>query len=504
MIPPLKQHCHGIKDHHGKHNNIGQHEAGQHDKAEHTNLGRDLRRFCLESLELPLFEVMAEHLEIQTSVVAAQYADEPSRDIRKHGRSDSALEAHQRSLIGAWVGQITFEGKHYFDDKKLLVGKLRLIELIDETDEIEKAFHTVGGGGVPEVEEIHDTEVFQYWLQEILFELESLPDAKLPGFIFDTINILKKPFNGWNDKNDFIAIKGRLKAIRRNADKYYASNEKEELIMSAHESKKPKIFISHSSRDKDFVAQIVNLLDGIGLNQAQVFCSSLPGYGIPIDTNIFDFLRDQFLKYDLHVFFIHSSNYYESPVSLNEMGAAWALKSTCTSIFLPGFPFAGMKGVVNSEDVAIKLDNDETEVKDKLNQLHSKIVDEFNLTKKPDIIWESKRDAFIASIRSISPAIVYIPNNANSSIPLSNSAMALLKQAANEDGIILKVSDLSVGTQIQAGTTTMNKDVSDRERAKWEGALNELISAGFVERANANGDVFNLSNSGYKMVDKKH
>ena len=29
-----------------------------------------------------------------------------------------------------------------------------------------------------------------------------------------------------------------------------------------------------------------------------------------------------------------------------------------------------MKGVVNSEDVAIKLDNDETEVKDKLNQLH--------------------------------------------------------------------------------------------------------------------------------------
>ena len=88
----------------------------------------------------------------------------------------------------AWVGQITFEGKHYFDDKKLLVGKLRLIELIDETDEIEKAFHTVGGGGVPEVEEIHDTEVFQYWLQEILFELESLPDAKLPGFIFDTIN----------------------------------------------------------------------------------------------------------------------------------------------------------------------------------------------------------------------------------------------------------------------------------------------------------------------------
>jgi|GEM_PF-218134 len=402
----------------------------------------------------------------------------------------------------AWVSQITYEGKHYFDDKKQLADKFRLIELIDETEEIEKNFHIVGGGGVPEVEEIYDIEVFQNWLQEILFELENLPDAKIPGFIFDTINILKKPFNGWNDKKDFITIKGKLKAIRRNVDKYYADSEIGEFIMPTVENRKPKIFISHSSKDKDFVAQIVNLLDGIGLNQTQVFCSSLPGYGIPIDTNIFDFLREQFLKYDLHVFFIHSSNYYDSPVSLNEMGAAWALKSTCTSILLPGFPFSGMKGVVNSEDVAIKLDNDESEVKDKLNQLHSKIVDEFNLTRKPDIIWESKRDSFLASIKSISPAIVYLPNNDKSNVSLSESAMELLKQAANEDGRILKVSDLSVGTQIQVGAITMNQNASDRERAKWEGALDELVEAGFVERANTKGDVFKLSSNGYMMVDQ--
>ena len=38
----------------------------------------------------------------------------------------------------AWVSQITYEGKHYFDDKKQFVDKFRLIELIDETEEIEK------------------------------------------------------------------------------------------------------------------------------------------------------------------------------------------------------------------------------------------------------------------------------------------------------------------------------------------------------------------------------
>ena len=263
----------------------------------------------------------------------------------------------------AWVSQITYEGKHYFDDKKQLADKFRLIELIDETEEIEKIFISL------EVEEYRKLKRsmiqrrFKNWLQEILLELESLHDSKVPGFIFDTINILKEPFNGWNEKTDFTKIKGRLKAIQRNIDKYYMHNETEEPIMAISEKRSQRFFISHSSRDRDFVAQIVTLLDGIGLNQTQIFCSSLPGYDIPIDTNIFDFLRGQFLKYDLHVFFIHSSNYYESPISLNEMGAAWALKSTCTSILLPGFPFTGMKGVVNSEDVAIKLDNDETEVK---------------------------------------------------------------------------------------------------------------------------------------------
>ena len=61
------------------------------------------------------------------------------------------------------------------------------------------------------------------------------------------------------------------------------------------------------------------VLNGMGLNQTQVFCSSLPGYGIPIDTNIFDYLRKLFSEHDLHVIFVHSENYYKSSVSLNEM-----------------------------------------------------------------------------------------------------------------------------------------------------------------------------------------
>ena len=168
------------------------------------------------------------------------------------------------------------------------------------------------------------------------------------------------------------------------------------------EVKRPKIFISHNSKDYEYVKHIVNLLDGMGLDQTQVFCSSLPGYGIPIGNNIFDFLRNQFLEYNLHVFFIHSKNYYNSPISLNEMGAAWALKTDLTSFLLPGFRFNQMKGVVRDQTIAIKLDIEEKELQDKLNQLYEKIVREFALSRKADIIWQQKRDSFIKDIQQIS------------------------------------------------------------------------------------------------------
>ncbi|HHU53641.1 MAG TPA: hypothetical protein GXZ43_06165 [Clostridiaceae bacterium] len=162
--------------------------------------------------------------------------------------------------------------------------------------------------------------------------------------------------------------------------------------------KTTKIFISHSSKDKKYVDLLVTLFVKMGLSTDQVFCSSLPGYDIPIGSNIFDYLREQFLLYDLHVIFVHSINYYGSPVSLNEMGAAWALKTNYTSILLPDFTFDMMRGVVNNETVAIKLDNNETEVKDKLNQLHNKLVDEFKLAMIPAILWERSRDSFISDV----------------------------------------------------------------------------------------------------------
>lgn len=278
--------------------------------------------------------------------------------------------------------------------------KNELMRLIEQIDTIEAKFHrTPSSPGlcIPSVDEIYDIPEFVQWIQRVQMELQDIVDRTGDQFVNGALEVSQENYDGWNDRKYFDALKGKLLAMRDNLDKYYAIDGRHAM----QERKAPKIFISHSSRDKEYVSKLVELLVGMGLDQTQIFFSSLPGYDIPIDTNIFDHLRNQFLSYDLHVFFIHSKNYYQSAVSLNEMGAAWALKTEYSSLLLPGFGFGEMTGVVNSQTIAIKLDNDEVEVRDKLNQLYAKLVDEFGLTGKADIIWEQKRDRFIKEVKEI-------------------------------------------------------------------------------------------------------
>lgn len=278
--------------------------------------------------------------------------------------------------------------------------KEHFLELIDQIGELEKLFHATPsspGLAIPNVDEIFDVQECQIWLQAVILEVQDIVDRTSDSYAKDTLDILSRGHNGWNDRRDFDEIKGRLFAMKSQVDKYYAARTDAEEVAN----KQPKIFISHSSKDKDYVALIVSLLDDMGLQPGQIFCSSLPGYDIPIDTNIFDHLRSQFSEFNLHVMIIHSENYYQSAVSLNEMGAAWVLRSSCTSFLLPGFCFAQMTGVVNGRSIAIKLDNDENEVKDKLNQLYDTIANEFSVAKKPNIIWEQKRNSFITAVKGV-------------------------------------------------------------------------------------------------------
>lgn len=163
--------------------------------------------------------------------------------------------------------------------------------------------------------------------------------------------------------------------------------------------KTPMVFISHSSADKEFADALVTLLENLGFNNTNLFCSSISGYGIKLGGDIFDTLRNLFNEHNLFVIFIHSPRYYDSPISLNEMGAAWVLKTDSCSFLTKDMDFSMMKGVVNERNISIKVDKENTETL--LNELKDKLIKLFGLESIDSNKWERKRKSFMEKVLSI-------------------------------------------------------------------------------------------------------
>ena len=158
--------------------------------------------------------------------------------------------------------------------------------------------------------------------------------------------------------------------------------------------KPPLAFISHAELDKEFANEIVTLFEFIGVKgKEKLLCTSVDGYRIPVGRDIVEYLREVFNKYNLFVIILHTHNYYTRPVCLNEMGAAWALKTKYYSVLASDFNFKEMTGVVNNKDVAIKIGAEDCETR--LNQLKNALIDFFGLPQPDEDRWPHYREKFI-------------------------------------------------------------------------------------------------------------
>lgn len=385
--------------------------------------------------------------------------------------------------------------------------RAELLELIDRIEEMEKLFHISGevpGTTLIASEIIYDRQDFQVWLKDIQYELQKIYNRTRDHFIWETLNDLKANFNGWKDRERFDKIRGDLLTIKKHIDDYYPDGQMAAKQPGSDKMvRQLKIFISHSSHDIEYVREIVNLLREVGLRNDQIFCSSLPGYGIPLNMNIFDYLRELFQEYDLHVILVHSVNYYNSVISLNEMGAAWVLRKENTSILLPGFDFAAMTGVIDSKAISIKLDSTEDDVKNGLNQLRDMLCLEFEIKRDADILWEKNRDEFIRRINSLRVG-TSIERAVDKDI-VSREASELLQYAVQDKSAQIIVTDgVSAGKCIQAGGKTFSLSaLGAREFSKWDDAFDELLHLGYIKALGRGHEIFQVTNKGFDYIEKK-
>ena len=215
------------------------------------------------------------------------------------------------------------------------------------------------------------------------------------GFEFD-MSRLKKQIEKINVVSiaDILVIERYLKSIERQIKLVNDINDKAEIKTKIQ--KPIKIFISHSSKDTECTKALVELLEGIGVEEKQIFCSSLREYGGKVGEDIYKRLKSEFNSYDLWVFFMLSDNYYSSPVSLNEMGAAWVLQKNYLFVLLPGFKFEDIKGAINPNKIGIQLSS--SEIKLLLNDLKDEVCKAFDCQVSYNK-WERIRDEFIDTIK---------------------------------------------------------------------------------------------------------
>ncbi|PTX58819.1 TIR domain-containing protein [Kordia periserrulae] len=154
-----------------------------------------------------------------------------------------------------------------------------------------------------------------------------------------------------------------------------------------------KIFISHDEKDKDVVGSFIQILQGVGINPENIFCSSLEGYGIPLGINYDEDLKTR-LQEDVLVLFMVSKHFYNSNTCMIQMGAAWALTKEQISIAIPPFQLEQMKGVFQNFQ-GIRINHEK-----QLDLLKETLEHKFGLQSQKQLHWEPKRDMVLRDIKA--------------------------------------------------------------------------------------------------------
>lgn len=243
-------------------------------------------------------------------------------------------------------------------------------------------------------------------------------------------------------------------------------------------NKSPMVFISHSSKDKDFAEALVVLLEDLGMDSTNVFCSSVDGYGVGLSQDIFETLRELFNEHNLFVIFIHSPRYYKSYVSLNEMGAAWVLKTDFCSFLTTDMDFSMMKGVVNGSTISIKVDNDDTPAR--LSELKDKLTNVFGLSTIDGTKWERKRQAFLDKVLSITFEASSVDAAEQTVIFSPEELQIFSKWANNTIDKTYTVVKNRAGLEVHFGYQNGYTFPYGEGEAKFDDFMQRLKTAGFI------------------------
>lgn len=171
--------------------------------------------------------------------------------------------------------------------------------------------------------------------------------------------------------------------------------------MKRKEELKPyKVFISYSLNDKNFVSELIRLLEFMGLDVDKDFIlSSKESFRGDEFANFFEYFLLQHESYNIFVLFVNSPYYYRSNICQNELGIAWTLKSGYFSLFVKGFEFQQITNPIFSEKNSVNVGLPGAE--QGMSSLRNMISHVFGKGSVSDSLWEERCSDFLRKVNSL-------------------------------------------------------------------------------------------------------
>ena len=224
-----------------------------------------------------------------------------------------------------------------------------------------------------------------------LVDTATLSEA-LKGKKLDTTTVNYKYLLACNQKQ--IDVLTTLKSASKYMPVVKGFSDTTETTNQSTTSERKEIFISHSSKDYEYVKQFIAIIERIGVPSHKIFCSSFDGYGVVVGDNFMSVIQEK-LTSDTLVIFMLSDHFFTSKISLLEMETTLRRDIPHIPVVIPPFDYKDLKGPMRTTNGM--------EINDKLkyNNLKDQIETFFKLTPINSSIWEQKRDDALKEIEKL-------------------------------------------------------------------------------------------------------
>lgn len=172
-----------------------------------------------------------------------------------------------------------------------------------------------------------------------------------------------------------------------------------------------KVFISHSSVNKDIVEHLSTFIGQLGVKDDQIFCSSIISQGIDNGEKLGKAISEAIGKSRALVFLL-SRDFVSSMYCMQELGVGWHLseqgKAKCFCLVLPNISLSEIKGFINSS--LVKFTFIDESHKDELGLFAENLCNALHITPLKHSAQANNESVFYSAIKEKLNALILKKN----------------------------------------------------------------------------------------------